>query len=139
MKIKGFTLFVCLMLVSGVSAQVADTVNSTKKNVTVLKPKTQAEVLAEKVKKLKITPQNLVDVKEAVKPALNTAGIPTDAKDVLVFVDGKETPMAFYKTMDPLTLSSISVVKNLDAIKMLTTKKCSMAIVVTTKKKATAK
>lgn len=93
----------------------------------------------DKVKKLKITPQNLVDVKEAATPTLNALGVPTDAKDIVVFVDGKEVPMETYKQMNPADIDSISILKNQEAIKKLTTKKCTTVILIHTKKKATAK
>jgi hypothetical protein len=139
MKIKLFCLFVSLLLVSGVSAQVADTVAQAKKQVVAQKPKTQAEMLADKVMKLKITPQNLADVKEVALPTLQKAGIPTDAKDVVAFVDGKEVPLDTYKNINPANINSITILKNQEAIKTLTTKKCTSVIVITTKKKATAK
>jgi hypothetical protein len=138
MKMKSFCLFVSLLLVSGVSAQVPDSLKAKQSVQTVtLSHKTDLEILTEKAKKLKITPQNLVDVKEAVKPMLQTAGIPTDAKDVLVFVDGKEVPLETYKTMNPGDIDSITVLKNQEAIKKLTAKKCTSVILIKTKKKTT--
>lgn len=139
MKFKGSCAFICLLLVSAVSAQVTDTARSTNKSLSTIKPKTQVEQMANKVKNLKITRQNLVDVKEAAAPTLNALGVPTDAKDVVVFVDGKEVPMETYKKMNPADIDSISILKNQDAIKKLTSKKCTMAILITTKKKTTAK
>lgn len=139
MKVKACCLFVCLLLVSGVSAQKADTVASAKKQVVTVKSKTQAEIMAERVKKLKITPQNLVDVKEAAVPTLNALGVPTDAKDLVVIVDGKEVSMETYKNMNLADIDSISVIKSQEAIKKLTSKKCTMAILITTKKKTTVK
>lgn len=130
---KGFCLFVSLLLVSGVNAQVPDSLKI-KLSKQSLKPKTELEQLTEKVKKLKITPQNLVDVKEAVKPMLQSAGLPTDAKDVLVFVDGKEVPVETYKTMNPSDFDSVTILKNQEAIKKLTTKKCTSVILIRTKK-----
>lgn len=130
MKIKGFCLFISLMLVLSVTAQVVDSVKLTPKNVQILK---------EKALKYKITPQKLVEVKEAVAPKMNAAGIPTDINDVVAFVDGKEVPIDTYKSMNPANINSISIVKNQEAIKKLTTKKCTSIIVITTKKKAVAK
>lgn len=130
MKIKGFCLFISLMLVLSVTAQVVDSVKLTPKNVQILK---------EKALKYKITPQKLVEVKEAVAPKMKLAGIPTDVNDVVAFVDGKEVPIETYKSMNPANINSISIVKNQEAIKKLTTKKCTSIIVITTKKKAVAK
>lgn len=104
-----------------------------------VKPKTELERMTEKGMKLKITRQNLADVKAVVEPTLKTAGIPTDAKDVLVFVDGSEVSMETYKKLNPNDLSSISIVKNQEAIQTLTKKKCAMMVVVSTKKKPAAK
>lgn len=130
MKIKGFCLFISLMLVLSVTAQVVDSVKLTPKNVQILK---------EKALKYKITPQKLVEVKESVAPTMKLAGIPTNVNDVVAFVDGKEVPIDTYKSMNPANINSISIVKNQEAIKKLTTKKCTSIIVITTKKKAVAK
>ena len=138
MKIKAFCLFVSLLLVSSVFAQVVDTTASAKKQVVVVKPKTQAQIMADKIKKLKITPQNLVDVKEAAAPTLNNLGIPTDAKDVLMFVDGKEVAKESYKDLNPNDIESVTVLKNQEAIKKLTTKKCTAILMISLKKKAAA-
>lgn len=139
MNIKGFSLFICLLLVSGVSAQVIDTVKSAKKPVVTFKPKTKAELMTDKVMKLKITPQNLVDVKEAAAPTLNNMGIPTDSKDVLMFVDGKEVSKEAYKNINPTEIESVTVLKNQEAIKKLTTKKCTAILLISMKKKVTTK
>jgi hypothetical protein len=136
MKIKGFCLFVGLLLVSGVSAQVMDTLSPIKKQVVTVKPKTQVEIMADRVKKLKITHQNLVDVKEAAAPTLNNLGIPTDSKDVLMFVDGKEVAKESYKDLNPNDIESVTVLKNQEAIKKLTTKKCTAILMISLKKKA---
>lgn len=130
MKMKGFCLYVALLLVSGVQAQVADTTGRAKQQVVTLKPKTQAEIMADKIKKLKITPQKLVEVKEAAAPTLNNLGIPTDAKDVLVFVDGSEVTKETYQKINPADIESVTVLKNQDTIKKLTTKKCTSIIMI---------
>jgi len=137
MKIKGFSLIICLLLVTGVSAQVVDTVKSAKKSVVTFKPKTKAELMTDKIMKYKITPQNLVDVKEAAAPTLNNMGIPTDAKDVLMFVDGKEVTKETYKNINPADIESLTVLKNQEAIKKLTSKKCTAILLVSVKKKVT--
>jgi hypothetical protein len=139
MKIKVFSLIICLLLVTSVSAQVVDTVKSTKKSVATLKPKTKAEMMTDRIMKLKITPQNLVDVKEAAAPTLNNMGIPTDSKDVLMFVDGKEITKETYKNINPAVIESVTVLKNQDAIKKLTSKKCTAILLVNVKKKVTTK
>lgn len=139
MKIKGFSLFVCLLFVSGVFAQRINKSDSVQWQKLEVKPKTELERMTEKGMKLKITRQNLADVKAVVEPTLKTAGIPTDAKDVLVFVDGSEVSMETYKKLNPNDLSSISIVKNQEAIQTLTKKKCAMMVVVSTKKKPAAK
>ncbi len=139
MKVKGFFLFVGLLLVTGVSAQVIDTVKSAKKSVVTLKPKTKAELMTDKIMKLKITPQNLVDVKEAAAPTLSNMGIPTDSKDVLMFVDGSEVTKETYKNINPADIESVTVLKNQEAIKKLTSKKCTAILLISIKKKVTTK
>lgn len=151
MKIKGFFLFVGLLLVSGVSAQVADTVNSSKKSVATFKPKTQAEIMADKVKNYKITRQNLVDVKEAAQPMIKMAGIESDGSDVLIIVNGVKTPYTVYKTIDPKNITSMTIVKDkkglieytakksCPALQELFTKKYNKAIIIETKKNEAGK
>jgi hypothetical protein len=138
MKIKKICFFVGLLLVSGVSVQAADSVVVVMKPVVTAKPKTQIEIMADRVKKLKITPQNLVDVKEAADPTLNNLGIPTDSKDVLMFVDGKEVAKESYKNLNPNDIESVTVLKNQEAIKKMTTKKCTAILMISLKKKAAA-
>jgi len=138
MKIKKICFFVGLLLVSGVSVQAADSVVVVMKPVVTAKPKTQIEIMADRVKKLKITPQNLVDVKEAAAPTLNNLGIPTDSKDVLMFVDGKEVAKESYKNLNPNDIESVTVLKNQEAIKKMTTKKCTAILMISLKKKAAA-
>jgi len=135
MKIKGFCLILSLVLVTSITAQVPDSL----KKVQTLKPKTQTEILTEKAMKLKITTKKLSEVKEMAVPTMKAAGIPTDVNDVVAFVDGKEVPIETYKSINPANINSMTVLKNQEAIKKLTTKKCTSVILITTKKKATVK
>lgn len=137
MKIR--SLLLGLLLVTSVSAQKVDSLLQKAAQTKNLNAQSELDRLTQRVKKLKITPQNLVDVKEAATPTLNNLGIPTNAKDVVIFMDGKEVTQETYQKIDPTTIESISVVKNIQAIQKLTTKKCTVAIVITTKKKPAAK
>lgn len=149
MKFERFSLFVCLLFVSGASAQVADTVAQRYRGVLYLKPKTEAELFTEKVMKLKITHQNLVDVNKAATPEVKLFGAENNGKEIFVLLNGVQVTYKEFKTIDPKDISKItlikdnrgfkedSITKNYPALKEFFTNKYSQAIVVETKKKAT--
>jgi len=149
MKIERFSLFVCLLFVSGTSAQVADTVAQSNGGVFYLKPKTETEMFTEKVMKLEITHQNLVDVKEAAIPEAKMFGAENGGKDIFVLLNGVKVTYKEFQAIDPKDISKITLIKDkrgfdedsikkkCPALKEYLTGKYSQAIVVETKKKAT--
>lgn len=152
MNIKRFSLVFCLSITTGAFAQVVDTA-AVKKTVQTKSfvPKTQAQMIAERVKILKITPQNLADVKEAAKPVMNMAGVESDGSDVLVIVNGAKVPYTVYKTINPYSITSMTIIKDkkglneytakksCPALQDLFTKKYNKAFIIETKKKEPAK
>lgn len=152
MNIKRFSLVFCLSITTGAFAQVVDTA-AVKKMVQTKSfvPKTQAQMIAERVKILKITPQNLADVKEAAQPMMNMAGVESDGSDVLVIVNGAKVPYTAYKTINPYSITSMTIIKDkkglneytakksCPALQDLFTKKYNKAFIIETKKKEPAK
>ena len=152
MNIKGFSLVVCLFILTGAFAQVVDTA-AVKKTVQTKSfvPKTQAQMIADRVKNLKITPQNLADVKEAAKPVMKMVGVEGDGSDVLIILNGVKVPYTVYKTIDPQNITSMTFIKDKKglneytakksspALQELFTKKYNKAIIIDTKKKEAAK
>lgn len=152
MNIKRFSLVICLSITTGAFAQVVDTA-VVKKTVQTKSfvPKTQAQMVAERVKSLKITPQNLAYVKEAAQPMMNMAGVESDGSDVLVIVNGAKVPYTAYKTINPYSITSMTIIKDKSglneytakkscpALQELFTKKYNKAFIIETKKKEPAK
>ena len=148
MKIKGFSLFVWLIAVTGAFAQDVDV--PVQSGRTELKPKTTAEVKAEKVMKLKITTQNLADVKPEA-PVKPMANFNTDGSRVLVIIDGKKAPYKDFQDLNPNMIESLTVIKDnsayisytakksCPALQEFYSKKYDKAFVVVTKKKAPVK
>ena len=121
MKLKDLRLVLCLLLVSTAVAQASDSI-----------------AVVKKAAKPKFTMPSVAEIKATALPVLKSAGVPTDGKDVVVLVDGKDTPFEAYKKMDVQTLKSVSVIKDQASLKKLTTKTCSIILVIETKKKAIA-
>lgn len=152
MKIKVFSLFISLLLMTSAFAQVVDTtvVQKTVQTKSFV-PKTQAQIVAERIKNLKITPQNLADVKEATQPVMNMVGVEEDGRDVLVIVNGVKVPYTVYKTINPYSITSMTyikdksglieytAVKSCPALQELFTKKYNKAFIIETKKKEPGK
>src|ERR1035437_9117080 len=152
MNIKGFSLVFCLFILTGAFAQVVDTA-AVKKTVQTKSfvPKTQAQMIAERVKNLKFTPQNLADVKEAAKPMMKMVGVEDDGSDVLIILNGVKVPYTAYKTIDPNSITSMTIIKDkkglveytakkgCPALQELFTKKYNKAFIIETKKKEPAK
>lgn len=149
MKLREISLLVCLFVMATVSAQDIDAPVYPER--VLLKPMTKAEMKVDKIKKLKITPQNLVDVKEAAKTYMKLPGIEGDRSDILVIIDGKKVENKEYQTLDPKSIESITILKNKSAamdvnvtknnpaLLELASKKYNSAIVITTKKKEVSK
>jgi len=150
MKIKGFSLFVCLIAVTGAFAQDVDVPVQSGRTELKLKPKTLAEEKTEKVMKLKITTQNLADVKPEA-PVKPMANFNTDGSRVLVIIDGKKAPYKDFQDLNPNMIESLTVIKDnsayisytakksCPALQEFYSKKYDKAFVVVTKKKAPVK
>lgn len=140
MKRNGFSLLLLLLLALSAFAQTADTTVKAK-------IKTQAEMVAERLKKLKITPPSLNEVKSATEPLKKLVGAENDGKDILVILNGVKVTYQEYKKVDPSTITYLTVIKDKTglnayavkksnpALKDLFTAKYSKAIVLETKKK----
>jgi hypothetical protein len=148
MKIQKLILVAMLVILVGTLVQAQDsTLNVLKKKVKSLNIQSLNDVKVQKLKNLKITSQNLSDVKDAVKPVVTKV---VGDSDVLIIVNGAKISYKEYSTIDVKNITSMTVVKDkkalveytakksCPALKELFTKKYNKAIVIETKQKATA-
>lgn len=152
MKLQKLILTVILVLLTGTFVQAQDsTVNVIKKKVQSLNIKSLDNIKTAKLMNLKITPQNLADAKEAAIPMIKMYGEMERDSDVLVIVNGVKVSYNDFKSINPKSISSMTVikdkkalieytaVKSCPALVELFTKKYNKAFLIETKKMVAAK